>query len=77
MARKDDLIKTFLSHDKLRDKYNITEGEVSLSMNSALQSDKPIVCAIARIVNELEDNPSISDAKLYEKVILYLNTATL
>lgn len=77
MARKDYLIQSFLKHDLLRDKYGITEEEMNYPLSYALEADKPIICTIARLIDEIEDNSSMSDARLYEKIIQYLNTAAI
>lgn len=77
MARKDDLIKSFLGHQMLRDKYGITEEEMNYSHSTALDSNKPVIRSIAIVIGQVESSASISDGKLYEMIAQYLNTSAL
>lgn len=75
MARKDDILKSFLTHELLEAKYELKKEELPSSVREALNSDNPIVKAIALIVDGLEKSPSATDNELRNSVIQFLNTA--
>ncbi|MDP2089497.1 MAG: hypothetical protein Q8J84_08870 [Flavobacteriaceae bacterium] len=75
MARKDDILKSFLTHELLEAKYELKKEELPSSVREALNSDNPIVKTIALIVDGLEKSPSATDNELRNSVIQFLNTA--
>ncbi|PKQ45957.1 hypothetical protein [Confluentibacter flavum] len=75
MARKDDILKSFLTHELLESKYELKKEELPNTVREALNSDKPIVKAIALIVEGLEKSPTASDNELRNSVLQFLNTA--
>lgn len=75
MARKDDIIKSFLSHELLQSKYELKKEELPNTVREALISDKPIVKAIAMIVEGSEKSPPATDNELRISVLQYLNEA--
>jgi len=75
MARKDDILRSFLSHDLLENKYNLKNEKLPKTVREALISDVPIVKAIALIVEGLEKSPTASDNELRKSVLQFLNTA--
>ena len=77
MARKDDILINFLQHDLLKSKYELTDNDIPNSMQSALKSSKPIIKAIALIVDNLENPIPITDNSLRNLVTQYLNEAAL
>jgi hypothetical protein len=77
MARKDEILRSFLHHEILVSKYELTEHERNMSVTEALNSEKPIMKSIAMIVNTLEDSAATTDGRLYEMVVQYLNTAAI
>ena len=77
MARKDDILKSFLQHDLLRSKYNISEHELPESVREALQSNIPIVKAMALIVDRLESSEAVRDNDLRNSITQYLNQTAL
>lgn len=73
MARKDDILNNFLQHEMLKEKYELKKSEIPLTVREALNSDKPIVKAIALIIDGLESQPTITDAALRNSVTQFLN----
>ena len=50
MARKDDILKSFLTHELLEGKYELKNEELPTTVREAMISDVPIVKPIALIV---------------------------
>ena len=75
MARKDDILKSFLTHELLENKYEFKKEELPTTVREALSSDKPIIKAIALIVEGLEKSPTATDNELRNSVLQFLNTA--
>jgi|688.fasta_scaffold823516_2 hypothetical protein len=75
MAKKDDILKSFLTHELLESKYNFKKEEIPGTVIEALNSDIPIVKAIALIINGLEKKPPSTDNELRNSVLQSLNTA--
>jgi len=75
MARKDDILKSFLIHDLLESKYNLKKEELPETVREALNCEIPIVKAIALIVDGLEKSPTVTDNELRNSVLQYLNTS--
>ena len=75
MARKDDILKSFLTHEILENKYQLKKEELPSTVREALNSDKPIIKAIALIVEGLEKSPTATDNELRNGVLQFLNTA--
>lgn len=76
MARKDDILKSFLEHDVLKE-YEIEEGLIPHTVREALDSNIPIIKAIALIVDKLESPQAITDRALRNLVTQYLNEAAI
>jgi hypothetical protein len=75
MARKDDILKSFLTHELLESKYELRNEELPTTVWEALNSDIPIVKAIALIIEGLEKSPSATDNELRNSILQFLNTA--
>jgi len=75
MARKDDIFKSFLNNELLERKYNIQKKDLPNTVYEGLHSDKPIVKAIALIVDGLERTPPVTENELRTSILQYLNTA--
>lgn len=75
MARKDDILKSFLSHEILESKYELKKQELPSSIREALNSDSPIIKAIALIVEGLDGNSPVTDSVLRNQVTQFLNEA--
>lgn len=74
MARKDDILKSFLTHELLETKYDIKRERLPGTVREALNSNIPIVKAIALIIEGLEKSPSATDNELRNSVLQFLNT---
>ena len=75
MARKDDILKSFLTHELLENKYELRNEELPTTVREALNSDIPIVKAIALIIEGLEKSPSATDYELRTSILQFLNSA--
>lgn len=77
MARKDDIFKSFLQHDILKEKYDVKDKELPSSIREGLVSEIPIIKSIALIVDGLESSMPVTDAALRNSITQYLNDAAL
>lgn len=77
MARKDDILKSFLTHELLENKYNLKQVQLPATVREALNSDIPIVKAIALIIDGLESKPSITNTALNVQLRQYLKDFAL
>lgn len=75
MARKDEILKSFLTHELLESQYELKIEELPQTVSDALNSDVPIVKAIALVVEGLEKSPTATDNELRNSVLQFLNTA--
>ena len=75
MARKDDILKSFLTHELLESKYELKKEEMPKTVREALNSDKPIVKAIALMVEGLDGTSTVTDSVLRNQVTQFLNEA--
>lgn len=73
MARKDEILCSFLKHEMLTSKYELKKSEIPSTVREALNSDIPIIKAIALIVDGLESPTQITDSALRNQIIQYLN----
>ena len=72
MAKKDDILRSFMTHDILRVKYNIADSEIPSNLREGLNSNIPIIKAISLIVDKLESTETIRDNDLRNLIIQYL-----
>jgi hypothetical protein len=77
MARKDDIFKSFLQHDMLKENYSIESDDLPETVRDGLNSNLPIIKAIALIVENLESTPPVTDKVLQTTITQFLNTATI
>ncbi len=77
MAKKDDILRSFMTHDILRVKYNIADSEIPSNLREGLNSNIPIIKAISLIVDKLESTETIRDNDLRNLIIQYLNQAAI
>jgi len=75
MARKDEILKSFLKHELFETKYELTQENLPSTVRDALNSSIPIVKAIALIVETLDGTISVTDNALRNQVTQYLNEA--
>jgi len=69
MARKDDMLKAFLSNEEFCNKYNITVPP-NITIYQAQQSDMPALVALAKIIEKYEED---NTTPLYQQIINLLN----
>lgn len=75
MARKDDILNSFLKHEMLKEKYELKKSDIPSTVREALDSDFPIIKAIALVVDGLESPTPITDAALRNQITQFLNEA--
>lgn len=73
MARKDEIFKSFLNHELLENKYELKKADIPNSVREALNSDKPIIKAIALIVDGLDGTSPVTDSVLRNQITQFLN----
>lgn len=73
MARKDDILKSFLSHELLENKYQLKKEELPTTVREALASNIPIIKALALIVEGLDGTLPVTDKVLRDQLTTYLN----
>ena len=76
MARKDNILTSFLTHPLIKEKYGVN-GELPETVKEALISKVPIIRAIALIIENLEVQNPITDASLKALINQYLNEAAI
>lgn len=77
MARKDDILKSFLEHDLIVDKYELEAKNLPKTVREALASEIPIIKAIGLVVENLEAATPITDNALRNLITQYLNEAAI
>ena len=75
MARKDEILCSFLKHEMLTSKYELKKSDIPSTVREGLNSDSPIIKAIALIVEGLENPIPITDASLRNQITQFLNEA--
>lgn len=77
MARKDDILQSFLSHELLESKYELNSDELPNTVREALNSSDTIVKAIALIVEGLDGTAPVTDTVLRNQITQFLNSEAL
>ena len=77
MARKDEILSSFLKHEMFADKYKLSKEEIPITIRQALNSNVPIVKAIALVVDGMESQPPVTDSVLRNQILQYLNESAL
>ncbi len=75
MARKDEILCSFLKHEMITSKYELKKSEIPSTVREGLNSNSPIIKAIALIVEGLESPTPITDASLRIQLTQFLNEA--
>jgi hypothetical protein len=71
---KNKIFKKFMSHELIKEKYQLEEIDIPNNVTRALVSEIPIIKTIAILVDELENNQGINDITLYNKINIYLSS---
>jgi len=69
MARKDDMLKAFLSNTEFCRKYDITANP-DITIYRAQHSESPALVALSKIIDKYEDD---NTTPLYQQIITLLN----
>jgi hypothetical protein len=75
MAKKDEIFCSFLKHEILITKYSLKFSELPKTIREGINSDIPIIKAIALIVDGLESPVTITDTALRNQITQFLNEA--
>lgn len=75
MARKDEILISFLNHELFESKYDIKKEDLPSTVSQGLVSNFPIIRAISLIIDGLEASSPLSDSVLRNQVTQYLNEA--
>ena len=75
MARKDEILCSFLKHEMLTSKYELKESDIPSTVREGLNSESPIIKAISLIVEGLESPTPVTDAALRNQITQFLNEA--
>ncbi len=75
MARKDEILCSFLKHEMFTSKYELKKSDIPSTVREGLNSNSPIIKAIALIVEGLESPTPITDAALRNQITQFLNEA--
>ena len=70
MARKDTMLKAFLSNEDFCSKFEITVDS-EITVFKALQSESPELVALAKIIDKYDDK---NTTPLYQQIINHLNS---
>lgn len=77
MARKDEILKSFLEHEIIKDKYQVKPSHIPSSIREAIKSDIPIIKAIALIIENLESPQVVSEKSLRDIILQHLNQTAI
>jgi hypothetical protein len=69
MTRKDIMLQAFINNPELFEKYDLP-ADSSITIFNALNSNSPVLIALAKIVDKYDDENITS---LYQQVITLLN----
>ena len=75
MTQKDKIFKTFLEHEILVSKYELTPRDLNINLSEALKSEVPIIRTIAMLVTGIEKRPKEAPNTLRNSITQYLNGA--
>jgi len=73
MARGDEIMQSFLKHRIIREKYGLSDKDLSKKVHEGLKSKHPIVKIIAIIVRNEEGRAPLLADSLYSTIVKFLN----
>lgn len=77
MTQKDKMFLTVIKNLKLQENYDYDPSDFE-SLEDGLDADNTVVCAIAKIIKELNGSDDPSEQKrVYKTVFTYLNNNLL
>lgn len=76
MTQKEKMLYAVLRNERLMSSYGYSKEDIEgLDFHEALASDKPIIVAVAKLIDELKGSMDASVQKqTYQKLFQYLNT---
>lgn len=80
MAKKDEIFKSFVTHELLKEKYGITSNTIPSTVREAKNSDIPIIKIFGEIVDSIDSNLDAdkkTDQQTYDLLTRYLSTVEL
>jgi hypothetical protein len=80
MAKKDEIFKSFMKHELLRDKYAIDDNSIPDTVKDAKNSNIPIIKIIGELVDSIDsniDSDRKTDLQTYDLLTRYLSTIEL
>jgi len=69
----NELLKSFLDHELLQDKFKIQKTDLPNNLKDALKSENAVVNSIALIIQTIQSESNITDKALKTKVSQHLN----
>lgn len=80
MAKKDEIFKSFMKHELLKDKYSVDKNNIPDTVRDAKNSKVPIIKLIGELVDTIDSNVESdkkTDAQTYDLLTRYLSTIEL
>jgi len=77
MTRRDLLLKDFLSHPLITEKYKISPSKIPSSLAEGLNSSYPIVKSISFMIKEIMKSPKKSEKEVDKLIRKLLNESPL
>jgi hypothetical protein len=77
MARKDEIFMSFINHELINEKYELSKTDLPHNLKDGLKSEHTIIKAIALVVENTEGLNPLSDKALYGQITQFLNEATI
>jgi hypothetical protein len=77
MLKRDKILQSFLEHELIQEKYNISKDDLPDKVFHAQKSKTAIIKAIALIVDDKEGTLPSDDKQLYRMITQHLNEAAI
>ena len=77
MTKEDEILRSFMEHPLLREKYELKEEQLPNTVEEGMKSPIPIVLAITNIVKGVQRKPEVSDQDLQRQLFAILNSNAL
>jgi len=77
MTRRDLLLKDFMSHPIISEKYKISPSKIPSTLEDGLNSSYPIVKSISYMIKEIKRSPKKSEKEVDKLIRKLLNESPL
>jgi len=77
MTRRDMLLKDFMSHPIIREKYKISPSKIPATLEEGLNSSYPIIKSISYMIKEIKRSPKKSESEVDKLIRKLLNESPL